>query len=140
LSKKPVTLARFLFVVVLVSPLFGCDDLGPSEPRGPGTFNVDVVSPNGLEGSAVFEISGGTGMGVISSPGGEVFYRHGLDGAAAVVVLDAPGQLSFQIQTQDLSAVPSVSLVQIADGQDQLRSSVSGYDIVVVPVEAGGTR
>ncbi len=131
---------RTLFLLGALSAVGACaDDLGPSEPRGPGAFVVDVVSPNGAEGSAVFEITGGSELSTVTSSVGEVFYRHDVGSVNVVVILDSPGQLSFSVQTQDLREVPSVTLVQVADGEDQLRSSVAGYDVVVVPVESGGT-
>jgi hypothetical protein len=135
--RKP---ARTLALILLLSVAAGCEDLGPSGPKGPGTLNVDLVSPNGAEGSAVFEVVGGTGLGVVTGFGGEVFYEHGSDTTRVVVVLDMPGQIAFRIRSQDVRNLPSVTLVQVADGADQLRSSLAGYEVEILQLEDGGSE
>lgn len=134
-------LARTLAVVLFLSPAAGCDDLGPSGPRGPGSVAVDLISPHGAEGSAVFEVVGGTGLGVVTVVGGEVFYEHGTDGTTrVVVVLDQPGQIGFRVRSQDVRNLPSVTVVQVADGEDRLRSPLVDYEVELVQLEDGGSR
>lgn len=133
-------LARNLAVVLLLALAAGCDDLGPSGPRGPGSIGVDLVSPNGAEASAVLEVVGGTGLGAVTVFGGDVFYQHRSDTTRVVIVLDTPGQISFRIRSQDVRNLPSVALVQVADGNDQLRDSLVGYGIEFLQLEDGGSQ
>jgi hypothetical protein len=133
-------LARTLVVALLLSTASGCDDLGPSGPRGPGSVGVDLVSPHGAEGSAVFEVVGGTGLGAVTALGGEVFYEHGTDATRVVIVLDTSGHIGFRIRSQDVRNLPTVTLVQVADGNDQLRGSLAGYEIELLQLEDGGSR
>ena len=139
-KNSPRNLARTLVVVLFLVPATGCDDLGPSGPKGPGSVRVDLLSPNGAEGSAVFEVrGGGTGLGVVTTAGGEVYYDHGTDATRVVVILDSPGQIGFLVRTRDLRNLPSVTVTQVADGNDQLRGSLSGYEVELTQLEDGGS-
>ena len=132
---------NFLLLFSLTFSLLACQDLGPSTPKGPGAIHVDMESPNGAEGSAAFQISGGTGLGVVSSFGGEVFYDHnyGTEVSLVVVVMDVPGEIQFKIRTANVRDLPTVSILQVADGNDVLRGSLEGYQVELVRVEDGGS-
>jgi hypothetical protein len=127
-------------ILILISTLLACQDLGPSGPRGPGSIHVDLVSPNGAEGSAVFEVTGGTGLGVVTVYGGEVYYNYnyGTGITRVVVVMDNPGEIQFKIRTSDVGDLPTATVLQVAGPDDVLRSSLSGYDAEVVQVEDEG--
>lgn len=132
---------KILLLGLLTMACPACQDLGPPTPKGPGAIHVDLESPNGAEGSAVFQISGGTGLGVVSSFGGEVFYDHnyGTEVTLVVVVMDVPGEIQFKIRTANVRDLPTVSLLQVADGNDVLRGSLEGYQVEAVRVEDGGS-
>lgn len=132
---------RGIFLVLLASSfLLACSDLGPGGAKGPGAIHVDLVSPNGVEGSAVFRMAGGAGLGEVTSFGGEVFYNHdyGSQTSRLVVILDAPGHIRFKIRTSDVGELPEITLTQVADGNDDLRGSLDGYRIDMVQVEDEG--
>jgi hypothetical protein len=115
--------------------------MGPDGPEGPGSIQVELDSPNGAEGSAVFEFAGGTGLGVVTTFGGEVYHSHnyGTGTSRVVVILDTPGAIQFKVRTSNVGDRPSFTLLQVADGDDNLRSSLSGYEIEITQVkdEAG---
>lgn len=138
---RPYRILRsgLLFLVAGASVL-ACRDLGPKGPNGPGAIHVDLVSPNGAEGSAVFEFAGGSGLGVVSSYGGEVHYSHnyGTETSRVVVIMEVPGEVRFTIRTSDVGDLPTVTVIQVADGNDDLRTSLAGYDVEVVQVEDEG--
>jgi hypothetical protein len=119
-----------------VGALSGCDLLGPddNEPRGEGTLDISILSPSGLEGSAVLEILGGDGLGIVSTTSGQAYYSHQGDRSRAVVILDEPGVIRFQVRTEDVAVVPTVNVIQVADGNDELRTSVDGYSAVIEPL------
>ena len=131
-------LGRYLTTGLVLLAAGSCDDLGPSGPRGPGTIHVDLVSPNGAEGSAVFEVVGGRGLGIVTTTGGDVYYEHGTDLTRVVVILDVPGSIGFRIQSENVRHLPQVTVTQVADGNDQLRASLSGYEVELVPLADGG--
>jgi hypothetical protein len=122
---------RGVLAAALLAWPSACDVLGPDEtgPEGPGAFHATLVSPAGAEGSAVIEIVGGSSLGTISPQSGQVFYRHRSGVTRLVVVLDEPGTIRFQIRTEDVAVVPSATVIQVADGNDQLRGSLSGYSV-----------
>jgi hypothetical protein len=139
---RPFPALRSGFLAILLVTLPGCNDLGPSGPEGRGSINVDLMSPNGAEGAAVFELTGGTGLGVVSSFGGEVYYEHnyGTGITRVVVVMDVPGNVQFKVRTSNVGDLPSATVLQVADGNDQLRSSLDGYEVEVIPVaDRGGS-
>jgi len=113
----------------------GCDLLGPDGPKGPGDLLVTLVSPDGNEASAVFEVAGGISLGTVSPVGGEVLYQHFGGLTRIVVVMDEPGEVQFQVRTEDVGHLPEVSVIQVADGENQLRTSLSGYTVQVTRVE-----
>ena len=131
---------RLALLALLLATLPSCNDLGPSTPQGRGSISVELMSPNGAEGSALFELTGGTGLGVVSSAGGEVYYEHnyGSGVTRVVVVMDVPGHIQFQVRSSNVGDLPSVTLRQVASGDDQLRSSLGGYDLEVIAVADGG--
>jgi hypothetical protein len=45
--------------------------------------------------------------------------------------MDEPGEIEFLIETDDVGRVPDIVPVQVADGQNDLRASLSGYEVVV---------
>ena len=107
-----------------------CDSLGPDGPKGPGSLLATLVSPNGTEASAVFELTGGIGLGTVSPVGGEVFYQHFGGSSRVVVVMDEPGEVQFQVRTEDIGQLPEAVVIQVAGGDDQLRPSLSGYSVL----------
>ena len=122
---------RVLVPALLAWSLAGCDLLGPDDkgPTGPGVFHATLVGPTGAVGSAVLELVGGSGMGTISPEGGQVFYEYQGNRVRLVLVQDEPGTLRFQIRTEDVSVVPTATVIQVADGSNQLLTSISGYSV-----------
>lgn len=114
---------------LLVAGLGACDVLGPGGPEGPGAFSATLISPNGAEGSGVFELVGGIGLGTVLPVDGEVLYHHADGSTRIVVVLDEPGEIRFKVRTEDIGELPDVRVLEVADGADQLRPSLSGYSV-----------
>jgi hypothetical protein len=137
---KKRTAPWLMLVALAVPPLLACEDSGPAGPSGPGVIDVDLVSPSGPEGSAVFEVSGSARFTSVAAVGAEVYYELGLDLARVVVIMDGPGQVRFRLGTDDVGKLPAVTVLQVADGDDQLRSSLAGYEVELFPVEEGGSE
>ena len=125
--------SRGLVVGLLALTFAGCDSTGPDGP-GPGPLEATLISPSGGgEASAVFELTGGVGLGSVSMVGGEVFYQHFGGSTRIVAVRDDPGVIRFQIWTDDLGQLPEVRVIQVADGENQLRTALSSYSVQVAP-------
>ncbi len=127
---KNVRVRTSVFTLMCVSAaLVGCDVLGLSGPSGPGELHANILSPDGsVDGAVILELAGPTGTGSITSDFGDVFFER--DGAITrvVLILDDPGLLSFRMRVDDVSELPTVTIVQVADGNNQLRTSVSDYE------------
>lgn len=117
-----------VFASAVIAAIAACDILNPG-PSGPGELRANIVSPNANDGAAVLELTGGAGLGLVTTDNGEAFYQH--DGATTrvVVVLENPGLITFMVRVEDVAALPSVTVLQVADGNNELRTSVSGYDV-----------
>ena len=130
--------ARFCTTIVtgllLSTTVAGCDFLGLSGPSGPGELHANVVSPNALDGAAVLEITGGLGLESITSDDGEVFYERDGGTTRLVVILDDPGLITFRFRVDDVAELPSATVIQVADGDNELRTSLSDYEVEWVQV------
>lgn len=125
----PGRILRWAVAVVMLGGIGACDLMGPDDPEGPGSFEVRLLSPNGLEGSAVVELIGGVGLGTVSPIGGEVLYEHTGVSTFVAIVLDEPGEIRFHVRTDNVGEIPEARVLQVADGANQLRRSVSGYEV-----------
>jgi hypothetical protein len=126
MSRRVIPRLVFLIPVLWMG---ACDSVGPDGPRGPGTFEGTLYSPNGAEGSAVLELTGGIGLGTVSPIGGEVLYQHSAESTRIIVVLDEPGEVRFLVRTENVGELPVVRVVQVADGANELRSSLGDYSV-----------
>lgn len=112
--------------MVLTLLLGACGDAGPRS--SPGSVEVRVASPNGAEGSAVVAVFG-EGIRGVSTAGGRVFSERAGDTVRVVVVADVPGDLRFALSMADTTTVLQGVVLQVADGEDRLRSTVGGYTL-----------
>jgi len=115
--------------------LASCDVLAPSAETGPGAFEVRLVSPAGEEGAAVFSISGVERLGQPFTAEGQVFSHLASEVTRVIAILDEPGQVRFRIPTEDVARFPTVNVLEVADGQNRLRESLSGYRVLIKKVQ-----
>lgn len=120
-SGFPWALASAFVLAVLLG---GCTDAGPQ--AGPGSVEVRVVSPNGVEGSALVSVFA-QGVRGVTAVSGRVFGQQRADTLRVVVVADTPGDLRFSLSMADTTAVLQGSVLQVADAQNRLRSTVADY-------------
>ncbi len=113
-------------VAVSLFALAACESAGPTA----GELEATLMSPNGPEGAAVFEIAA-LGLGPITMHGGRVFTSETGEVTLVVIILDAPGQLAFRIAVDDVDAPPGVTVLEVADGDNNLQPSLSGYGVVI---------
>lgn len=104
----------------------GCSDKsGPTEQLiGP---IARIVSPNGAEGSAIGEFAGTVDSIMVAGGKG---YLHSVGGITrAALILDQPGLIRFSLPKVAGGSAPSATVVEVADGANQLRAGVSGYQV-----------
>jgi len=127
-TKNSRILSGVISASVMIAAIAACDIFSPG-PSGPGELHANLVSPNATEGAAVLEVTGGVGLGLVTTDHGQAFYQADGGTTRVVVILDDPGQITFQIRVQDVAELPSVMVVQVADGSNELRTSLTGYDV-----------
>jgi hypothetical protein len=87
-----------------------------------------LTSPAGTEGAAVLELSS-AGLGEVLAVEGKVFARQGDGVVTLVIILDAPGEIAFRVSVADIRSPPTVTVLEVADGDDELRASLAGYEV-----------
>ena len=132
---RAAPLSRMLLLIVGVVVFTSCDFGIFGGPSGPGLFNVTLTAPYGPDGAAVIDLIDGVGLGVVAVDLGESFYEHAGNTTRAVVVMASPGPIHFTVRTEDVGKLPTVTLVQVADGENQLREDLSAYDVTIERIE-----
>jgi hypothetical protein len=118
------SLPRLLVAVLALS--LGCVSV-PGEPIS-RKLNATLVSPNGDEGAALIELTG-SGLGELTVREGRAFTAGTEQSVRAVIVLDEPGKRRFQIEMDDPNAAISATVLEVADGDNEVRASLAGYDV-----------
>ena len=118
-------LVKRVLPTALALVLVACNSDGTA-PNRPGEIRAVVVSPDGDLGAAVLELGG---VSDITPVGGRAFTERNGDVLRVVIVLDEPGQIEFRIKTADMTGQPTATVVEVADGDNQVPESVSGYRV-----------
>jgi hypothetical protein len=124
-SMRSRALTRLASAAALLT-LAACGDAGPES--GPGTLTAVLVSPNGAEGAAVISFPS-SGVEAIGGVSGEVYSRVEGSSVRVVVVNEPGGELSFTVALADTTRKPTALVEQVAGPDDQLRATVSGYEV-----------
>ena len=111
----------------------GCED-SPTGLSGPGLLHVTLVSPNSDDGAVVLELSGGSTYRSFVMDFGEVFAEQDGNTTRVVAVKNDPGTIVFRMRAEDVGDLPTVTVVQVAAGNNDLRASVSGYSVEFLQV------
>lgn len=116
------------FYLAAVALLIACD--GSTDPGGPGTLTASLISPNGAEGAAVLDIVGAVET-VTGSDEVAAYTTPSATGTRVVLVRMNAGAISVRLRVPDVSRPPQASVVEVADGDDRVRSSLSGYRVEI---------
>jgi hypothetical protein len=93
-----------------------------------------LISPEGPEGSAVLELTS-AGLGEVFAAEGKLFARQGAGVVTLVIILDEPGDIAFRMSVADIRSPPTVTVLDVADGDDQVREALVGYEVEFALVE-----
>ena len=117
----------------LVAGIACSDDETPAGPTA-GTLSVTLTTPNMDDGAILFEVTGPDIVSVtVTVP--EHYTHVGHDGSTLTMVIvgDIESGLLVGFDVPDASAVASYSAtaLQVADRTNELRGTLSGYDLTV---------
>lgn len=105
-----------------------CGGEGPES--GPGVRTVVVVSPAGPEGAALVRLEGPGVEGVMAIDG-RIFHHARGDTVRVVVVREESGEIRFAVSLADTLAEPRGTVLEVADGENELRTGLSGYAVEI---------
>ena len=127
----------FALIFAVAWAAAACDDAPPEPEPLPGRLVMTLVSPNGAEGAAVLATADAGIVDVTAEAPVQAFHwREG--GVTRIVLLrDEPGEIRFSASVQDVNRPPRLEVVEIADGGNRLRTSLTDYEVDVEP--HGGT-
>jgi hypothetical protein len=121
-------LRRAALVAFGVAALVACDDPGV-EPGPQGALRVTLISPNGNEGAALFELPIDGVLEVKAPVGALVEARTG--GRRQVAVFASqPTPITLQLTVADQTRPPEVRLLQVSGPEDQPRA-LAGYRVQI---------
>ena len=108
----------------------GACDFGP---KGPGALTGRVASGPIPVGAIVLEFTGAGITGFSEAGSTRLFFRENAPGQFRVVmVTPTPGEMSFQIQVEDVEApFPSVATVQAVGGDNGGIANLTGIRVEV---------
>lgn len=123
------------FAAPLVVALAACDG-GPETPPTPtgGEYDALLQGPTASESAALVELTGAGIEDVRSNGPGIVASSPVSGGRRVVVVRPAAGPIGFRIRVADGSPPPTARVVEVADADDQLRASLTGYQVALTRV------
>ncbi|UCC47466.1 MAG: hypothetical protein JSV41_08150 [Gemmatimonadota bacterium] len=125
--------ALVLAYAAVISALACSEGRGPTRPEPmPGELLVAVVSPNGAEGAAVLETVAEGIVEAAAEDGDAYVFRAG-NTSRIVVLLNDPSEIRFTLWVEDIHAPPALRIVEVADGENRLRATLSGYRVEVEP-------
>lgn len=128
-SRRLASFRAVLFLAVLLGAS-GCGDGGPVS--APGILTARVESPNGAEGAALIHLIGG-GVTFVEPLTGVLHTSVIGDTTKVLVVLDTPGEIAFRLNVADTTRPPVATLIQVADGHNELRAGLLGYSVRFTP-------
>jgi len=117
----------------LMASIACSDDEAPTGPTA-GTLSVTLTTPNMDDGAILFEVTGPDIVSVsVTVP--EHYTHVGVDGSTLTIVVvgDIESGLLVGFDVSDTRAVDSYSatVTQVADRSNELRGSLTGYDLTV---------
>jgi hypothetical protein len=105
--------------------LAACSGDGPTQELNGAVARL--ASPNGAEGAAVIEVA--ATVDDVEVVGGEAFLRASNGVTRIAVVLDQPGTIRFGLPRLPRGSGPAATVVQVADGNNELRTDLSAYRV-----------
>ena len=120
-----------LIVCAWGAVLFSACDSDDPAPM-PGVLTATLVSPNGAEGSAHVRLFG-EGIVEVRPLDARTFSHAQGDTVNVVLVRDQAGDLRFLVALADTTRVPSAAVLEVAGGDDRLRSNLQSYRLELRP-------
>lgn len=127
-----------LFTIVVLTLSAACNDsTGYGGPVGAGTLVLQLTSPHPDDGAVLFEVTGPAieSAGTANASLRVFTRRDGTSRVVGAVVGDlANGAVAtLQVPDRGAAAAYSARVLEVADRQSVLRTSIAGYALRVAP-------
>ncbi|UCG85934.1 MAG: hypothetical protein JSW71_18805 [Gemmatimonadota bacterium] len=124
-------------VGLVVWTLLGFSACGsdPAGPTGPGQLKVALRTLFGRDDAAAFVELTGPGINAVTAIDGELFSSRSGNTVRIVVLPNEPGVIEFLVDVDDRSIPPDARLMEVAGGDNRLRSN-AGYWFAIQPLDA----
>jgi hypothetical protein len=125
----------FALVAVVIGAACAGDSTGSGGPAGRGTLIVRLTTPHSDDGAILFELSGPRIDSVVAVNASlQSFTRRANDstivGAVIGVVVNG-AVVTLQVPDVNASALYAARIVEVADRDNVLRASLTGYALTV---------
>jgi hypothetical protein len=111
--------------LLLLAAGCGSDATDPPD-SGNGEWAFRLEAPHEV-GAAVFQV---TGMASVSFDDGEAFVREREGTTYLVLIRYQPGELRFRLGEASPGEQPAVTILEVADADDEVAGSLAGYGVV----------
>jgi hypothetical protein len=119
---------RALPLLFLLLAAAGCGD-GGTRPEADGVFTATLEAPVGhADGAALIELTG-DGIADVEPLRTRLWMERTPTGARVLLVADYSGTLRFSVRMANASGMPTATVLEVADADDQLRESLAGYAV-----------
>jgi hypothetical protein len=130
--------ARWIFAMIAVLLLdVACSKDATGGDRQAGTLTLRLTTPHADDGAMTFQVSGAPIDSAFAANGSlRLFTRR--DGSSAVVgvvvgVLADGAGMTLHVPDVGATARYAATVLEVADRQDALRTSLAGYALTVAP-------
>jgi hypothetical protein len=125
--------------ILLIAPallaLSACDGGGTEPPPPGGDYNAVLQGPTAMESAALLELTG-TGIEDVQSSTALLATSPVSGGRRVVLVKEVPGTIEFRVRVAPGNEPPTARIVELADADDRLRASLTGYQVTFTRAEA----
>lgn len=116
-----------LFLLALLAAS-ACDGGGTGAALDGGEYIAALQSPHGDEGGAMLEMTTG-GVEDVSASSATLFRQPISDGVRLMLIRESAGRVEFRVVMAPGHELPTVRVVQVVDGDDNVRASTEGYQV-----------
>lgn len=119
---------RSILPLLAVLAAAACDGGGTGAASEGGEYIAALQSPNGDEGAAMLEMTT-EGVEDVSASSATLFRQPISGGVRMMLIRDAAGRVEFRVRMAPGHELPTVRVVQVVDGDDNVRASTDGYEV-----------
>ena len=124
-------------LLVAVSVIAACADEPNGVPQRAGTVTLRLTTPNTDDGAVLFDVSGPQVDTALAASSSLRLFTRRVDGSTVVGVVvgvvTSDVLVTLQVPDTSRAAEYTARVLEVADRQNALRASLTGYTLTVMP-------